>query len=58
MSENDQPYSKQWESYSVEGLDGGSAGSDGGFLTWEQVFTQMRPTCPKCGTKLSPSDMS
>jgi len=37
-SENDQPYSKMWDSYELEGFDGGGKDKDN--------LSQM--TCPKC----------
>lgn len=57
MSENDQPYSKQWESYSLEDLEGGSGFSVDGFAKWDEVFNALKPVCPKCKKALAPSDM-
>jgi hypothetical protein len=57
MSENDQPYSKGWERYSVEGLNGGSAGIEGGFMSWEQVFADIKPACPRCSAVLTPAQL-
>lgn len=57
MSENDQPYSKQYESYSLDGLKGSNYGVDG-FATWEKVFEEMRPICPKCNAALTLSQLS
>lgn len=53
MSENDQPFSKPWESYSLEDLKGNSECSVEGFMNWETVFEKLQPVCPKCGKKLS-----
>jgi hypothetical protein len=52
MSENDQPFSKCWESYSLEDLNGDSYYVEG-FADWPQVFNNLRPTCPVCGSQLS-----
>lgn len=52
MSENDQPYSKPYESYSLENLKGGSYRVEG-FAEWKAVFSSIKPTCPKCGTELT-----
>jgi hypothetical protein len=57
MKENDQPYSKQWERYSLVDLNGNSTGIEGGFLQWDKVFSDMRPTCPKCGKQLTPENL-
>ena len=56
MSENDQPYSKPWESYSLEGLDGGSSFHVEGSADWNTVFAELQPVCPKCGKILSPKN--
>ena len=55
MSENDQPFSKMYESYSLENLNGGSYRVDG-FAKWPGVFEALKPTCPKCGAKLTPQN--
>ena len=56
MSENDQPYSKMWESYSLENLNGGSYSVEG-FAEWPGVFAALKPTCPKCGLALAPENL-
>lgn len=56
MSENDQPYSKSWERYSLDGFNGSEFGVDGS-AEWDKVFIAMKPTCPKCGIKLSPENL-
>ena len=56
-SENDQPYSKPWEDYSVEELDGGSYYTEK-FATWEEVFKEIKPSCPKCGQHLDKTSIS
>ncbi len=53
MSENDQPYSKMYESYSLENLIGGSYRVDG-FEEWPGVFEALKPKCPQCGKRLGP----
>jgi len=55
MSENDQPYSKMYESYSLDNLTGGSYSVEG-FSDWPKVFEAMKPSCPKCGNKLTPQN--
>ena len=52
LRENDQPYSKMWESYSLENLDGGSYRVDG-FADLPTVLAAIAPTCPKCGSQLT-----
>ena len=58
LSENDQPYSNSWESYSLEDLRGSSfspsleSGSG-----WEVVFREMAISCPKCRSKLSAKNL-
>lgn len=56
MGENDQPYSKPWESYSLENLGGGSFRVEG-FAEWPAVFAALQPTCPQCGKVLSPENL-
>ena len=48
-SENDAPYSKQWESYSIAGFDGEGFTIDG-YMTTDQALERLMPRCPKCGT--------
>ncbi len=52
MSENDQPYSKPWERYSLENLIGSGYSTDG-YANLEKVFEKMRPRCPTCNRALS-----
>ena len=56
MSENDQPYSKSWEKYTLEDLDGSGYYVEG-FATFEEVFDNMRPRCPACGQILRTEHM-
>lgn len=56
MSENDQPYSKMWESYSLKNLNGGSYRVEGS-AEWAEVFAALKPTCPQCGTGLMPEHL-
>jgi hypothetical protein len=46
LSENDQPYSRCWETYSLEGF-GIGANIQG--TPNEEPLAQMNPVCPKCG---------
>jgi hypothetical protein len=56
-SENDSPYSANWEEYTVIGLNGGSHHVERRSALWEEVFDAIKPTCPKCGTLLTPADL-
>ena len=58
MSENDQPYSVSWESYSVVDLIGGSHLVEHRSAQWEEVFNEIKPSCPKCGASLTSADFS
>ena len=58
MSENDQPYSANWESYKLVNLDGADEFSvSNRSATWEEVFLKLQPTCPDCATVLTPENM-
>ena len=48
-SENDQPYSKEWSSTNLRDLE-----SKGQYRGPNELFAKMRPSCPKCGTTLTP----
>ena len=54
-TENDQPYSKPWEKYTLENLNGGSFYVEGFVDSWEKIFQELKPACSKCGKALSPS---
>lgn len=56
MSENDQPYSMMWESYSLENINGGSY-RIGGVAKLPEVFAALKPTCPQCGNALTPENL-
>lgn len=56
MSENDAPFSKQYESYRLEELDGSPYYVEG-VADWAEVFVTMKPRCPKCKTELNPSHL-
>lgn len=47
--ENDQPYSKSWESYSLEGFDGDSAHIEGFCRDYDKLLASLNPKCPECG---------
>lgn len=47
-SENDQPYSKAWERYSIRGFSGESFSVDG-FVSLEKALESLNPRCPACG---------
>lgn len=57
MSENDQPYSKPWEQYSLQDLKGNSGFNVEGSANWETVFQKLQPSCPKCGIILTPNHL-
>lgn len=52
MNENDQPFSKAYEYYTLENLNGNDYSVDG-FAEWSSVFSAMKPIFPKCGTELT-----
>jgi hypothetical protein len=52
MRENDAPFSRQYEDYSLVDLDGESFSTDG-YVSLEEAIKHMRPQCPKCGSMLS-----
>lgn len=47
-SENDAPFSKQWESYSVSGFEG-QGFEISGYTTSTDALKRINPKCPKCG---------
>ena len=49
MAENDQPYSKIWESYTLEGFNGGSLRVEG-LDEAGNLFEALKPSCPKCSS--------
>ena len=51
VMENDQPYSKMYESYSLEGFDGGCFNVDG-CTDFETALAAIKPVCLKCGASL------
>ncbi len=46
--ENDQPFSKQWESYKIEGFEGENLYIEG-FMTTSTALEKINPKCPSCG---------
>ena len=53
MRENDAPFSRQYEDYSLDGLKGDSYSVLDRFAKWDEVFREMKPVCPECGSKLT-----
>lgn len=53
MSENDQPYSKPWEKYSLKELNGNCEWYTKGAADFETAIVNLNPSCPKCGKKLN-----
>jgi hypothetical protein len=56
LSENDQPYSTSWESYTLEGFNGGSYYVEGA-ASIRDAFEAMKPKCPQCGRFLTTDDL-
>lgn len=56
MKENDAPFSRQYEDYTLEGLDGKSFSTT--LAQWPEVFQQMKPACPSCKTALTEADIA
>ena len=52
MKENDQPFSSQWEDWSVSDLDGGTHYVKG-FISTGEAIEKIKPSCPSCGQKLT-----
>ena len=53
MRENDAPFTRQHESYSVIDLIGENFYVDGRSANWKEVFREMKPKCPHCGSELT-----
>ena len=53
MRENDAPFLRQYESYSLEKLNGQSFSVQDRFALWGEVFQEMKPACPACGSALT-----
>lgn len=47
--ENDAPFSSLWESYSVEGFEGGHVTLTNYKDRPNDMLAALRPKCPKCG---------
>ena len=52
MRENDQPYSKPWEGYSLDNLDGNCFNINGS-ACWVDFIEAMKPSCPQSKKKLT-----
>ena len=48
-SENDQPYSSLWESYSLEGFSGNGFTITNHKDMPKDLLAALAPTCPQCG---------
>ncbi len=46
--ENDAPFTRQYESYSLEGFEGDGFSIDG-FVSSTEALERLNPKCPKCG---------
>ncbi len=58
MSENDSPYSVSWESYSLDGFEGGTFSKEGAAAGWPEVFANLQPICPQCRRALTADNLS
>lgn len=58
MSENDQPYSKSYENYSLVNLDGGGDYNVTHSANLDEVFDALKPLCPECKKPLSSVDLT
>jgi hypothetical protein len=58
MRENDAPFSRQREDYSLDGLNGSGFSVLDTLAKWDEVFLKMNPTCPKCGAKLNEANIA
>jgi hypothetical protein len=47
--ENDQPYSECWESYSLEGFEGGTANFEPYCKDMKELLASLKPKCLRCG---------
>lgn len=50
LSENDQPYSSLWESYSLEGFDGKRLTITNYKDMPDDMLAYLAPICPECGS--------
>lgn len=57
MRENDAPFSRQYESYSLEGLRGDSFSVQDRFAKWDEVFREMKPVCTQCENSLTEANI-
>lgn len=55
-AENDQPFTRNWERYRVEGIVGREYYVEP-WATWEQVFENITPTCPQCDHNFTVGDL-
>ena len=53
MRENDAPFSRQHEDYSLDGLKGDSFSVLDRFAKCDEVFREMKPVCLQRGSKLT-----
>lgn len=56
VTENDQPYSSMYESYSLEGFTGDTYSVDG-YSSLKTAIERMKPVCPKCSSQLSEKNL-
>jgi hypothetical protein len=57
MRENDAPFSRQYESYSLENLIADNFSIQDRFAKWDEVFHEMKPACPQCGSSLTEANI-
>lgn len=49
LRENDQPFTSLWESYSLEGFNGGSLTITNSKDMPKNILAHLHPACPQCG---------
>lgn len=57
MKENDAPFSRQWEQYSLQGFKGGTYQIEG-MVTLEVALREVKPICPNCGKLLTKDNLA
>jgi len=55
FSENDAPFSENWQKYTLEDLNGGPISTPA--ANWHEVFKAMNVTCPKCHQNLNKENL-
>ena len=53
LKENDSPFSKSWEEYTLEGFKGSDYVASEKPATSADIIQNMKPVCPKCGKAIT-----